>query len=145
MWGHANIPRTKKLELFNALVVSRLLYGLSTLWLVTAQRRRIDGFYARCLRRLFAIPPAFISRVSNKAVYAKAGVNPLSEQLLLRQLSLLRKAAKASENDNTRRDVFVGECLESCVGTSVRRIGQSPQNWTTELLKVARDRKMIVT
>ena len=62
-WGHAGIGRKRKLELFHALVVSKLVYGLSTMCFVKAQRRRLDGFYARCLRRVLGIPAAFVSRV----------------------------------------------------------------------------------
>ena len=39
VWCHSNVCMSKKLQYFNALVVSRLLHGLSTAWLVTAQVR----------------------------------------------------------------------------------------------------------
>ena len=81
MWGHTGISRCRKLELFNALVASKLLYDLSTLWVVPAQKRRLDGFYCRCLRRILNIPSAYICRISNKIVLRKAGVIAFSEQL----------------------------------------------------------------
>ena len=39
--SHANVPRKDKVHYFQALVISRLIYGLSSIWLVTAQRRRL--------------------------------------------------------------------------------------------------------
>ena len=137
LWSHANVPRKDKVQYFQMLVVSRLIYGLSSLWLVTAQRRRLDGFYARCLRRIFRIPAAFISRVSNAAVFAQAGVAPLSDQLLLGQLTLFGKVARSPEGSLLRRDTFIPQTLRPHVGSLVRRIGRPRQTWTEELLKVA--------
>ena len=135
MWGHANISRQRKLQLLHSLVISKLLYGLATMWLVTTQRRRLDGFYARALRRVLGIPAAFISRVSNKTVFQKAGVTPLSEQLLHRQLVLLGKVARAPEADGLRADVFEGSTFKPLAGTQVRRVGRPRQDWTSEVWK----------
>ena len=52
VWNHANLSRQRKLEIFQAFVISRLQYGLCTSWLVKTQQRRLDGFHARCLRRI---------------------------------------------------------------------------------------------
>ena len=52
LWSHCSVSRKAKVHYFESLVISKLVYGFSTLWLVTAQRRRLDGFYARCLRRI---------------------------------------------------------------------------------------------
>ena len=83
MWGHGGIGKKRKLQLFHALVGSKLEYCLSTLWLVTAQLRRIDGFHARCLRCILGIPASFVSRVSNRSVFLQAGVAPMFEQVKL--------------------------------------------------------------
>ena len=135
MWGHANLTTTRKVELLNSLVVSKLLYGLSTMWLGSAQRRRIDGFYARALRRILGIPSSFISRVSNKCVFERAAVRPLSDQLLHRQLVILGKAARAQQGDGMRADVFIDDTFLPCVGRFVRRVGRPRQEWTTEVYK----------
>ena len=58
IWGHSGIGKQRKLQLCTALISSKLQYCLSTVWFVTAQLRRIDGFYARCLRRFLHIPAA---------------------------------------------------------------------------------------
>jgi len=60
LWNHANVTRESKIRFLHALIVSKLLYGLATVWLVTTQRRRLDGFYVRCLRKTFRIPPPCI-------------------------------------------------------------------------------------
>ena len=134
-WGHAGVSRCRRLELFHALVVSRLLYGLSTVWLAQAQRRRLDGFYCRCLRRVLGIPAAFFSRVSNKQVFDKAGVLPLSDQVLMRQLILLGKAGRSPPDSLVRRCVFCDDSLTPQVGRFVRRVGRPRFDWASQVLK----------
>ena len=134
-WSHANICRERKLQLFHSLVASKLQYGLSTVWLGTAQRRRLDGFYARCLRRVLGTPSAYVSRVSNKTVLQRAGVLPFSVQVLRRQLLLLGKVALSPPNSPLRRDVFVDGSLQPQIGGYIRRVGRPRQDWLTEVWK----------
>ena len=55
VWSHANIPRHRKKEIVDALVVPKLLYGLESLLLYKADRDKIDSFYCRCLRQIHQI------------------------------------------------------------------------------------------
>jgi hypothetical protein len=66
LWKHTSISKDRKIEVFQATVTSRLLYGLSGAWINVAERRRIDGFQSRCLRKILRIPPAYVqgSRIS---------------------------------------------------------------------------------
>ena len=68
VWKHSSFPRFRKIEIYKALIESKLMYSLSCLGLSSADRRRLDGFQNRCLRGILGIPPAFISRVSNMEV-----------------------------------------------------------------------------
>ena len=120
LWSRANAPVKDKLHFFHALIVSKLQYALSSMWLVTAQCRRLDGFYARCLRKILRIQPP--SRISNAAVFSRAGVAPFSEQLLLKQLALLGEAARKPENSPLRRDTFGAGTIDPQIGRFVRRV-----------------------
>ena len=102
--------------------------------MVTSQRRR-QGFYARCLRRILGIPSAYVSRVSNARVFAQAGRRPLTEQILKRQLLLLRRVWDSPPGDPLRRDVFVGNSIDPVVGHFVRRVGRPRLDWTNEVMK----------
>ena len=135
VWSHAGLSILKKKELFQSLVVSRLFYGLSSAWLVKSQLRRIEGFYARCLRRLLRIPAAYISRVSNATVYQKAGVEPLGTQLLKMQMAVLGKTAQTQVGHPMRHNVFVGDSLRPLVGYYIRRPGRPRQDCTNSLLE----------
>jgi len=107
LWSHAGVSRSEKVRYFETLVLSRLAYGLSTQWLVTSQRRRLDGFVARCLRRLLGIPAAFISRISNATVYSRAGMRSFPDQLLKQQLLMLGKVALSPQGSPIRNNTFV--------------------------------------
>ena len=120
---------------FDSLIVSKLSYGLSTVSLVKSQRRRLDGFYARCLRKILRVQPAYYSRVSNKTVLDKAGVKPFSEQILLRQMLLLGKVARSPAGEPLRRDTFAGEGIDPQIGRFVRVVGRPRQDWTNYLVK----------
>ena len=61
LWSHAGVSRAQKLHFFNAFIISKLLYGLSSIWMVTAQKRRLDGFQAKCLHQIMGVPPSFLS------------------------------------------------------------------------------------
>ena len=137
VWAHGNVTLQNKLLYFHSLVVSKLVYGLATCWLVTAQRRRVDGFYVRCLRNILRIPAAFVSRVSNATVLKKAGVPPFTTQLLQRQLLLLGKGAHSAADHPLRRDTFGDVGVVPLIGTFVRRVGRPRQDWTSQVLAAA--------
>ena len=134
VWSHSGVTLKQKLLFLDGCVMAKLRYGLASLWLVTAQRRRLDGFQARCLRRLLHIPAAFVSRISNKEVFKRADVRPSSQQLLKHQLLLLRKVAISTVGGPLRRDSFVDATTQPRIGRFVKRIGRPRQDWTSQLL-----------
>ena len=60
VWKHSSLGRARKLHIFKSLVVSKLMYSLSTIWLNSSERRRLNGFQNRCLRQIWGIQPAFL-------------------------------------------------------------------------------------
>ena len=131
VWRHSSLSRSEKLYYFNALVCSKLLYALATLCLRTAERRRLDGFYCRCLRVILGIPSAYVSRISNKCVLDTAGLQPLTHQLLLQQLVLYGKCARAGPITKIRNAVFFNRYLTSTCDRYVRRTGRPSLEWAT--------------
>ena len=140
MWSHAGVSLHEKLQKFDSLVLARLAYGLCTQWLVTSQRRRLDGFVARCLRRLLRIPAAFYSRVSNASVHAQADVPRFSDTLLKQQLLFFGKVALAPSGSHLRMNCFIDDSLTPQIGRFVLKVGRPRQTWTNELLKQAYSR-----
>ena len=106
LWNHSNVSRQDKLKYFQCFVVSILTYGLSTVYFTQAQMRRMDGFHARCLRRILCIPAAFVSRVSNRSVLEAAQAKPLSELLMDRQLQLFGRVLRSDIGDPLRKNTL---------------------------------------
>ena len=106
VWNHANMTKQHKLRVLQACVFSKLLYGLESCVLLKANQDRLDGFQAKCVRKIWKIQPAFLSRISNACVRSEANVRPLSSLLLERQLKYYGKFARAPPQSLPRAMVF---------------------------------------
>ena len=124
-------------EVFNALVLSKLVYGLATAWLTKTERSRLDGFQNRCLRVIYSIPPAFISRISNAAVLQKASQRAVTTMLLEQQLLIFGKIARMPSGTAMRDCTFCPGNFRPVVERYVRRVGRPRLDWTTELQKIS--------
>jgi len=69
VWSHAGISRKRKCQIYDACIVSKLLYGVQTIWLNKGDRRRLDAVHCMCLRRCCGIPHSYVSRISNAEVF----------------------------------------------------------------------------
>ena len=94
VWRHTGISAKDKYRIYAACVVSRLLYGLQTAWLVKAARARLDGFHAKCVRQILGIAPSYWSRISNEAVMQQMQAPKLTKLLLQQQLNVFWAAGQ---------------------------------------------------
>ena len=133
LWGHANLPVKDKVRIFDACVVSRLTYGLQTAWLPTAMKRRLDGFQARCLRRVCRIPAAYISRVSNQEVLARTGSSRISTRIQEQQFILAGRYMAAPTGTPTKEALLKG--MGPAAGCRPR--GRPRKTWVTEVMPEA--------
>ena len=70
-WSKANTSVKWKIQVFNAIVRSKLLYSLECIQLTTADISRLNAFQNKSLRRILGIPPTFIDREqTNARMYA---------------------------------------------------------------------------
>ena len=129
LWNHSTLSVKKKLQIFDACVISKLTYGLHVAWLNKAERRRLDGFHCRCLRSIMKIPMAFYSRVSNVEVLRRAQTRPVTTVLLERQLLYLHRLANLPGDSQLRRSVFRPGSFELQRPAGVRRVGRPRTNW----------------
>eukprot|EP00959_Pyramimonas_sp_CCMP1952_P281274 5879992-Pyramimonas_sp.AAC.1 len=67
------------------------MHSLSSAWLTKADKRRLDGFQARCLRSILGVKHPYISRASSKAILERSGQTPYTSQLLVNQLAWFGK------------------------------------------------------
>lgn len=52
VWNHTNVTKKQKYKIYVTLIISKLLYGLQTAWFTKAQSMKLDGFHARCIRKV---------------------------------------------------------------------------------------------
>ena len=105
--------------------------------LLQVDRQRLDGFYARCLRRVWNIKHAFTSRVSNAAVYEVSEAQLLSDTIRFRQLNLLGRIACESDDNLAHRFIFNSSGITLRSWTSLRKRGRPRIQWMSSNLAFA--------
>ena len=106
VWKHSSLATKRKVRIFEACVMSKLLYNLHSLCLTQAETNRLDAFHVRCLRRVLKIAPSFYSRVPNKDVLQAAGTKSASHMLLERQLLWMGGLAARPDDHILRKSIF---------------------------------------
>ena len=137
VWRHSTLSTSRKIELFNACIVSKTVYALHTAWLNKAERRRLDGFHARCLREILHIPCAYLSRVSNSVVFRKAGAEPMSTLVTEQQLLYFYRLANLPPTNAVRASVFEADSYNIRQPFGPRRVGRPRASWKECVHKVA--------
>ena len=116
-----------KLRIFDACICAKLRYGLFTATMTAKERKRIDGFQARCLRRILRIAPSFYSRVSNDTVLKRAGETSLSRKIACEQIKYKSKFQTRDQDDPTRVSLMMRP--------AERKQGRPRASWVSELEK----------
>ena len=68
----ANCKKTWKIQVYNAVIISKLIYELETMYLNDSLIKRLDAFHMRGLRHILGIEHAYWSRTSNEEIIEKA-------------------------------------------------------------------------
>ena len=130
VWAHSSVNRNRKLLLFNACIVSKLMYGLLTATMNKAELRRLDGFQARCLRSIMRIPHSYYSRVSNKSVLERSEQQPLSDILRSQQACFMTELFLRPPADPIRQLIFDDDGSERRIGRRGR--GRPRTRWVQQ-------------
>ena len=138
VWRHTSLPRQRKLEIYIAVVETRLLYGLASTWLNAAQRRSLSGFQNRCLRSAMGIKCSYVSRVSNADVLQVSGHIAADQLLLERQLRMFGKVARAPAGSPLQLPSFIPGTLWPATEGYVRRVGRPRREWIQQVSENAR-------
>ena len=96
---------------------------------------KLDGFHARCLRRITGIKHSYISRVSNAAVLESIESPPLSAMLLEQQLKFFGNLYRRHDEDISRCLIFTPASSDLAVSEFKRRRGRPRLQWARELHK----------
>ena len=128
VWSHAGISRARKLHIYMTCVASKVLYSMESLWLLKADRTKLDAFHYRCLRKVLGIPCSYLSRVPNWEVLERAGVCALSKLLLDRQTKLYTRLA-LQRDDSFARKLICFENGQPRTWYTKRGRGRPRQTW----------------
>ena len=135
IWKHAAVSKARKMQIYASCVLSKVLSSLDSLWLLKADRARLDAFHCRCLRKILGIPHSSFSRISNATVLARAGAEPLSATLRDRQVKLYGKTASQADDSLVKRVVCNADGTPK--GWDLRRRrGRPRQLWAQSVYKI---------
>ena len=70
-WRKTNASIAWKIQVYNAVIISQLVYGLNTLNITPAIKARLDAFHMRGLRYILNIDHSYYSHVTNEEVINK--------------------------------------------------------------------------
>ena len=147
-WRKTNCTVAWKLQVFNALIKSTLVYGLETLHITKAQCNRIHSFQCKALRNILNLKHTFIDRnntnefVINKANEVLSILNNkdikilhISDFIIQQRIKFCGHLIRASDDDPTRNITFEKNSAKP-VDPGKRRIGGPRKHWTIETLKL---------
>ena len=124
-------------RLIYSCVISKLSYSLESLVLLQSDRQRLDSFYARCLRKIWNVRPAYFSRISNESIYGLSGARPLSDMILGRQLAFMGQVACHQDDCVLRQFVFQHGSISPHPPSGRRKRGRPRLQWLTSVLAFA--------
>ena len=136
-YGSTLALRNHKVRIFEACSGSQLLYCLHTAWLNKAALRKLDGFQARCLRKIPGVPHAYVSRISNLEVLGLAACKAYPKILLYKQLHLIHRIALLTSIDVMKTCVFVEGSFSFKGHDRPRCKGRPKQVWASQVYQLA--------
>ena len=95
IWDNTMLIISNKMKVYQACVLSTLLYSSKTWILYSCQERRLNTFHPRCLRRILGI--TWQDYVSNKDVVAQAGLPSMFALLNQRRLGWLGHVSRMKD------------------------------------------------
>ena len=116
-WRHSNCNLRFKLVVMQAVLFSKILFGLESAELTLGARRSLDIFHLKCLRKILKIKTTFVERANTNELVLKQANEQLREGeniSMLSQIYLERKqkfycqVALADDNDPIRTVTFQG-------------------------------------
>ena len=118
-------------------MLGKLQYGLESAWLNQCERRRLDAFYCKCIRRILKIKHSYFSRVSNAQFLATAKEEPVSISMIKQQLKAFGRIALSSDTNPLRSLVFANYDRFDKFDFNPRPVGKPKQCWVDEMHKLA--------
>jgi hypothetical protein len=136
LWGKSQASISWKLLVFDAVIVAKLLYGLTSIPLTQADCNKIDAFQMRGLRKILKIKHPYWSRISNNTILQTANqrldpkakkIERLSSKLTQRQIVLYAHIVRL-DNDDPMKRISIDEDGDR-VKSDFKRRGRPRMKW----------------
>ena len=130
---------TRKLQMFNAILRSKVMYGLETLAMNQSIKEKLDTFQLKCLRKILRIPTTYVNREFSNA-HVRSQVNQklkeakkksmitLSEYHKRTRIAYLARLITAGNEDPGTPITFHADSLKS-IDHGKLRVGQPRVHW----------------
>ena len=146
-WKKAPVSTTWKLSVHDAVISSKLLYGLDSASLTNAEYERLDSFQMKALRKMLGIKHSYHSHISDEMVMQKANqrirskegktITKMSEKFN-RQIKFTSHLLRAEENDITKICTIDRNGLRISAGFKIT--GRPRINWYDQVMSSCFDR-----
>ena len=130
-----------KLNIYNAVIRSKLIYGLDSIQINESQRRELVAFQLKGLRHICKMATTYIDRANtNQEVFRVASeragkqIIPIDENLKTRAMKLLGHLIRTGEEDPMRRVTFREGGIKM-LEAGLRRVGRPRLKWLNETLR----------
>ena len=109
-WRNPKLTTKTKMSIYQACILSTLLYGSETWTIYSYQEKKLNSFHLRCLRRLFEI--SWMDKVSIEEVLQRASLPTVSALIKQRRLRWLGHVRRMDDG-RIPKDLLYGETTET--------------------------------
>ena len=138
LWGKSRASIKWKIRVYDAVIVAKLMYGLTSIPLSKADANKIDAFQMRGVRKILKVKHPYWSRISNKKLLEMANeklgneqdkncLRKLSSRLIERQIVLFAHTIRLEEQDPLKK-ISIDE-TGNRVRSDFRRTGRPRTKW----------------
>ena len=137
-WGRSRASIKWKIKVYDAVIVAKLMYGLTSIPLSKVDTNKIDAFQMRGPRKILEIKHPYWSRISNKKLLEMANdklgneqdkscLTKLSSRLIERQIALFAHTIKFEDQDLLK--IIAIDEAGNRVRSDFRRTGRPRTKW----------------
>ena len=141
-WKRAPVSTTWKLRVHDAVISSKLLYGLESASLTNAEYERLDSFQIKALREMLGIKLSYHSHIRNEVVMQRANqrirlregrtITKMSEKLVNRHIQFMSHLLRAEGTDITKTCTVDHNGFRTSAG--FKRTGRPRIKWYDQVM-----------
>ena len=128
LWTSSRLSLALKMRLYNSLIISIITYSSASWTLTKAQKKRLDAFNTKALRRILGV--RWYDYVTNASILIRTGQPPLTTTIRKLRLSAFGHICRLQPGTQAI------DILASTPPTSWRRPrGRPPLRWADQIIK----------